>query len=390
MKLHIFMGADINLEDWYNQKYDLYQQLLDEAESIVKKLLVNEKINYFRTEKRVKEFPSWKDKFLEKKYENPDEVLDLAGLRVIGKTLGDVKRIESVVKENFKILSPGKDDKQEELGRDKIGYISIHYTASLSDNHIQLTENKKFTGLQFEIQIRTILQHVWADFEHDKIYKSKNELPKDYQRELYLVAAQLETADRQIQHVADYIEKQFIDISKQVKEGKRDIKINPITLEAYMSERFPEKYISKKIPSMYVDENEVVRELISGGVKSLKDLDNLLAKREERYKKLSKETHASIAGIAIADVYNARDKRILRPKFLRAIYEISKGNTGINVKGIDALERTGLGGYLEGIIPYVVSDLEADGLVESDEKSQEIRLTKKGRIAVENNSEVGI
>ena len=52
--------------------------------------------------------------------------------------------------ENFKILPLGKDDKQEELGMDKIGYLSVHYIASLSDNHINLAENKKFTGLKFE------------------------------------------------------------------------------------------------------------------------------------------------------------------------------------------------------------------------------------------------
>jgi hypothetical protein len=203
------------------------------------------------------------------------------------------------------------------------------------------------------------------------------------------VAAQLETADRQIQHVADYIEEQSRVISKEVKEGNFDIKINPITMEAYMIQKFPDEDIGKSIPLMYGDENEIVRTLISGGVKSLKDLDDLLAKREERYKKLSKETNQSFNRIAIADVYNSRDRRILKPKFLRAVYEISKGNTSIKVKGIDALQRTGLGGYLEGIIPYVVADLEADGLVERDENPEEIRLTRKGRLAVETNADLG-
>ena len=42
---------------------------------------------------------------------------------------------------------------------------------------------------------------------------------------------------------------------------------------------------------------------------------------------------------------------------------------------------------MEGIIPYVVADLEADGLVGRDEKPDEIRLTKNGRLAVETNSD---
>ena len=383
------MANGINLEEWYNSHTSLYQSLLIEAESIAGKYLDAENISYFKMEHRIKEFPSWTDKYFQKKYKRPEELTDLAGLRIIGPTLRYVKKIETVIESNFRIYGPGKEDKQKELGRDKIGYISTHYIASLSDNHVKLRENVRFTGLKFEIQVRTILQHAWADFEHDKIYKSRNALPADLQRELYLSSAQLETADRMIQHVADYIEHESRDLSKQVREGNLDIEIDPISMEAYMSERFPEKAIVKRIPSMHVDENEVVRELITGGVKSLKDLDNLLAKREGRYKRLSKETNASIAGIAIADVYNSRDRRILRPKFLSAIYEISSGNTDVKVKGIDALKRTGLGGYLEGIIPYVVSDLEADGLIERDEKADEIRLTKKGRMMVETNSDLG-
>jgi hypothetical protein len=39
----------------------------------------------------------------------------------------------------------------------------------------------------------------------------------------------------------------------------------------------------------------------------------------------------------------------------------------------------GLGGYLEGIILYVVSDLETDGLAESGEKAKENRLTKQAK-----------
>jgi gamma-glutamylcyclotransferase (GGCT)/AIG2-like uncharacterized protein YtfP len=187
--------------------------------------------------------------------------------------------------------------------------------------------------------------------------------------------------------VADYIEKHSMDVSRQVRGGNLDIKIDPITMEAYMNERFPENEMSKRIPPMYGDENEVVRELISGGVQSLKDLDNLLAKKKDRYNQLSKETRLPFDRIAIADVYNSRDRRILRPKFLRAVYEISHGNNDVKVKGVDALKRTGLGGYLEGIIPYVVSDLEADGLVERGDKVEEIRLTKKGRREIETNPE---
>jgi hypothetical protein len=52
---------------------------------------------------------------LQKKYNSPEEVLDLAGLRIIGRTLGNVKKIEIVIENNFKIHPPEKDVKQKEL-----------------------------------------------------------------------------------------------------------------------------------------------------------------------------------------------------------------------------------------------------------------------------------
>ncbi|MGI0043849.1 MAG: hypothetical protein ACRD47_09065 [Nitrososphaeraceae archaeon] len=90
------MRDDIKLEEWYNKNKSLYQSLLTEAESIVKELLDGENVNYFRIENRVKEFQSWRDKLLQQKYVSPEEVLDLAGLRIIGRTLGDIRRIETV------------------------------------------------------------------------------------------------------------------------------------------------------------------------------------------------------------------------------------------------------------------------------------------------------
>jgi ppGpp synthetase/RelA/SpoT-type nucleotidyltranferase len=90
------MRDDIKLEEWYNKNKSLYQSLLTEAESIVKELLDGENVNYFRIENRVKEFQSCRDKLLQQKYVSPEEVLDLAGLRIIGRTLGDIRRIETV------------------------------------------------------------------------------------------------------------------------------------------------------------------------------------------------------------------------------------------------------------------------------------------------------
>ena len=40
-----------------------------------------------------------------------------------------------------------------------------------------LPEMKLFSGIPFEIQVRTILQHAWAEFAHDRNYKFRGVLP---------------------------------------------------------------------------------------------------------------------------------------------------------------------------------------------------------------------
>jgi hypothetical protein len=44
------------------------------------------------------------------------------------------------------------------------------------------------------------------------------------------------------------------------------------------------------------------------------------------------------------------------------------------VSQVESLKETGLGGYLEGIIPYVVADLKQYGLVEYCEKGEILHI----------------
>jgi hypothetical protein len=104
----------------------------------------------------------------------------------------------------------------------------------------------------------------------------------------------------------------------------------------------------------------------------------MVSKAREKYTRLAEMTDIPFSRIAIADVYNSRDKEILRPKFLRAIFDISHGDSKRCIVGVEALRHTGLGGYLEGIVPYVVADLEQDGLVEYCENKDEIHITQSG------------
>lgn len=130
------------------------------------------------------------------------EITDLAGVRVITffpKTLVEVDRI---LREQFEIMEI--DDKSETLKEDdKFGYHSVHYLVRLQPNRTELAEYSRFKDLVAEIQVRTILQHVWAEIEHDIQYKSVEAMPTTIRRRFIMLAGLLELADREFQAIHD-------------------------------------------------------------------------------------------------------------------------------------------------------------------------------------------
>src|SRR5690606_2630134 len=104
-----------------------------------------------------------------------------------------------IIKPLFVIDPDHSIDKTKELGTDKVGYRSIHYVAKLTNERLILPEYQKFRDLSFEIQIRTIIEHAWADISHERNYKFNGVLPpeNDIERRFSLAAVTLELVDRE-------------------------------------------------------------------------------------------------------------------------------------------------------------------------------------------------
>jgi ppGpp synthetase/RelA/SpoT-type nucleotidyltranferase len=267
---------------WYRKNIEIYQALTEVVESIIKEALNNNNIVYHSIESRTKTIESFKRKAKKEKYIDPvKEITDLTGIRVITLFEKDVYKISNIIKELFKIDYKNSEDKSDLLDADKMGYKSVHYIAKLINDRINKSELDKFENLKFEIQIRSILQHAWAEIEHDRNYKFKGELPKNIQRRFYALSGMLEMADREFNSLDDKVEEYRSKVKKISKNGQISLEINRKSLKSYLCDQFAQEIKEGYLLSEFENKDDlalIMEELNKYGIKNLIELDRIIPK----------------------------------------------------------------------------------------------------------------
>ena len=143
------------------------------------------------------------------------------------------------------------------LETDKVGYLSVHYIMQLSEKRLGLSEYKLFANLKCEVQVRTLLQHAWAEIEHDRNYKFSGVLPKEIKRRFYLVAGVLELMDNEFDKLSGDIDAYEKNMQKAVSKGDYNLGIDSKSVEQYVLRKF-----------------DGVEELVRFGYKTIQELDD--------------------------------------------------------------------------------------------------------------------
>lgn len=135
---------------------------------------------------RVKETDSFLEKALvrKRKLDPLVEITDQVGVRFVVLLLEDIDRIGQIVEAGPWLAQKDRDFQQERLEKaDYFAYQSDHYVihtrSELSFDGSIIPE-----GLACEIQIRTILQHAYAEMAHSSSYKPPVRLPEEDQRHI--------------------------------------------------------------------------------------------------------------------------------------------------------------------------------------------------------------
>ncbi len=281
--------------NWYKENQAKYKKLSRKVEKIIKRLLEDKDIYYHSIENRAKSIESFRRKAKKDKYKKPlKEITDLAGVRIITLFEKDVYEISDLIKEVFKIDYVNSEDKADLLDADKMGYKSVHYIGTLTDELIDLKEFDIFKNLKFEIQIRSILQHAWAEIEHDRNYKLKGNLPKHLQRRFYSLSGMLEMADREFNLLAKEVDDYKEKVKEITRNGQIDIKTNKTSLQRYLLAEFRAEIKEDIIEPTFVSESEsnnILKELDRYGIWDLVKLDSIIP--EEVHDVILKELDSS-------------------------------------------------------------------------------------------------
>jgi ppGpp synthetase/RelA/SpoT-type nucleotidyltranferase len=179
----------------YDEHADIYKLFCQEVERVLKAIIDTAGIPVSDVTSRRKERTSFQKKILsDETYNSHTDITDLAGVRIITYFEEDVDRLVEIVSDSFDVDIEYSVDKRRLLAFDQFGYQSVHLIASFAKDRLDLPEMKKFEKMQAEIQIRSLLQHAWAQIEHPA-YKHDFGPVVPMKRRLARIAGLLEIAD---------------------------------------------------------------------------------------------------------------------------------------------------------------------------------------------------
>ena len=211
-----------------------YQALLprlhaasDAIGNAIRARLSDDGLNHHTVQARVKESGSVKEK-LDRltadgrfKYERGLEQLDdLIGVRIIMFLEPDIADVATALKGQFNCRED--DDKTSSQRRNgQIGYAGRHLILEVPAGNIPVGCHP-FVGDRFEVQIRTVLQHAWAAFEHDIRYKGLAEANAEVDRAFTMASTLIELADAQFSAINDIVK-------RRQAESTAEFAANPAT-----------------------------------------------------------------------------------------------------------------------------------------------------------------
>lgn len=194
-------------------------------------------LTFDRVSVRIKDRTSFARKLANKAYPDYDsftDAHDVIGVRVITFHSSEIPQLKDALSGLFTVVRVV--DKAAETAREgRFGYASQHLIVSAKDEPWAAEDGA--SPKYIEIQLRTVLQHAWAEFEHDVRYKNQQHpetSSPEVQRAFTLAAGLIELADEQFDKIAG-----IIGTSGEEFEGALDEESLPLVLSRIVGSKYP-------------------------------------------------------------------------------------------------------------------------------------------------------
>ncbi|QIG45180.1 DUF429 domain-containing protein [Nocardioides anomalus] len=211
----------------YAERHDELVGAAEAAVALVRDILDEAGVNYLTVEGRAKAVASFAEKAARTEggrplYPDPlRDIGDQLGLRVLTYVRDDVEAVAALLATQLTVLDD-RDLGEITASQGRFGYASRHLQVEVDGRVVQ-------------VQLRTVLQHAWAEFEHDIRYKGTvpPEHASEFDRRFTLAAGLLELADQEFAAIRERLRG-----STPAERADDDPRIAPSELAAFLAGQY--------------------------------------------------------------------------------------------------------------------------------------------------------
>jgi ppGpp synthetase/RelA/SpoT-type nucleotidyltranferase len=216
-----------------------------EAVELITSVLDEAGINYLSVSGRTKSIASFAEKATRsadgaRLYSDPlREIGDQLGVRVITYVRDDVDAVADLLGDQV-VVNDDRDLGRETASEGRFGYASRHLQITLDAARESQPAYAHLRGRNVQVQIRTVLQHAWAEFEHDIRYKGTvpAEHAHDFDRRFTLAAGLLELADQEFATIRDRLRGPVAQDERGHPDLDADPRLDARELAAFLAGQF--------------------------------------------------------------------------------------------------------------------------------------------------------
>ena len=323
--------AQVLLEQ-YHHLLPIYEKMAEVIPEKLKEFFCEAGIIVAAVEHRVKTESSLAGKLQLKgdKYQSIHDITDLVGIRVITFYNDDVDKVASVLERLFEIDWENSIDKRKAHEIDSFGYLSLHYICSIPESAYSDPDHPELNKIRFEVQMRTVLQHAWANMNHDTGYKSGVEIPKVYKRNLSRLAGMLELVDDEFSRIRQELADYRRQVQNLVASGNlSEVQLDGDAFKSYL-QIGPFDVLMRRIASINqaeiqpVDLSAFLSLFKAMNFKTLGDIDSLI----KNYSDAAYQIACFQIGLTDIDILSSS----VAPQNLCTAYILKKGGGQIGLK----------------------------------------------------------